>query len=213
MGVKVYTADDYKYINPVMASDQSRLLTYMDPPKADDESEDSEEESSQVPPDPDQDLQDLLSLPDQDLSEVLESIRQAEEELSKLLADGTGLKDSKGKEPEYVKVKALDDSKGKEPEYAKGKDLDDPNGQEPKSYLDTEKGQSHLKQLLEEGSLHGAMAVAALKKLPAMDGLCYRGMRMTEEDSGKSTSSRRSSRDPAPADQRGHHTGGGPKVR
>jgi hypothetical protein len=49
------------------------------------------------------------------------------------------------------------------------------------AYLASPEGRKHLKQLFEEGSLHGAMAVAALKKLPSMQGTCYRGERMTEK--------------------------------
>ena len=55
LAVKVYTADDYKYINPVRSQDESRLRTYMGltpkpgqpaPKPADDDSDDSETSSS-----------------------------------------------------------------------------------------------------------------------------------------------------------------------
>jgi hypothetical protein len=47
------------------------------------------------------------------------------------------------------------------------------------SYLSSAEGQKELKQLFEEGSLHGSMIVAALKKLPPQQGTCYRGERLT----------------------------------
>ena len=40
----------------------------------------------------------------------------------------------------------------------------------------------HLKQLFEEGSLHGALAIKALHKLPPQEGTCYRGARLTEKE-------------------------------
>jgi hypothetical protein len=49
-------------------------------------------------------------------------------------------------------------------------------------YWNSEAGQSHLKQLFEEGSLHGALAVKALYKLPPAEGTCYRGARLTEKE-------------------------------
>jgi hypothetical protein len=50
------------------------------------------------------------------------------------------------------------------------------------AYWASEDGQSHLKQLFEEGSLHGALAIKALHKLPPQEGTCYRGARLTEEE-------------------------------
>jgi hypothetical protein len=52
----------------------------------------------------------------------------------------------------------------------------------PEQYLGSAEGRKHLKQLFEEGSLHGAMAIAALQKLPPMAGTCYRGSRLTEAE-------------------------------
>jgi hypothetical protein len=200
LAVKVYTADDYKYINPVMASDESRLITYMVPPKAADESEDSQEGSES---ESDQEFLkslDLGDLPDLSLAEITATLALADLELSKLFEETMDLVDPKGKEPENPNHKRLADSKGKGPENPNHKSLADfkdvpenPKGKEPEflkgvehakteqasAYLRTQKGQDHLKQLFEEGALHGAMAVAALKKLPAREGLCYRGMRMT----------------------------------
>ena len=77
------------------------------------------------------------------------------------------------------------EGKGKEAEDDKGKEAEK-RITEPEDYLATKKGRGHLKQLLEEGSLHGSLAVAALSKLPAMKGMCYRGMRLTEEQYGES---------------------------
>src|SRR5262249_362300 len=154
----------------------SRMITYTRPPE-EDESQDDEQDQD-LPPD----LADLMSLPDEPLSEVMENIRQADEELSKLLDENIDLKDSKGKEPDikFPKRKKLDDSEGEEPDLnGTGPEAAKGNGQ-PEDEL-TEKELSHLKQLFAEGSLHGAMAVGALKKLPAKEGLCYRGMRMTQD--------------------------------
>ena len=49
----------------------------------------------------------------------------------------------------------------------------------PKDYLESDEGRRHLKELFEEGSVHGALAISALQKLPPMVGMCYRGDRMT----------------------------------
>jgi hypothetical protein len=46
------------------------------------------------------------------------------------------------------------------------------------------KDDAHMKNLKEEGSLHAAMAISGLKKLPPMKGLCYRGARMNEKQLG-----------------------------
>lgn len=51
-----------------------------------------------------------------------------------------------------------------------------------KAYLASPEGQKHVKELFQEGSLHGAMALSALRKLPRMQGTCYRGSRLTEAD-------------------------------
>jgi hypothetical protein len=52
----------------------------------------------------------------------------------------------------------------------------------PEGYVDTKKGQKKLRQLKEEGSLHGALGISAVKKLPPKAGLVYRGMRLTEAE-------------------------------
>jgi hypothetical protein len=49
-------------------------------------------------------------------------------------------------------------------------------------YWASKEGQSHLKQLFQEGSLHGALAIKALQKLPPQEGTCYRGARITEKE-------------------------------
>jgi hypothetical protein len=49
-------------------------------------------------------------------------------------------------------------------------------------YWASKEGESHLKQLFQEGSLHGALAIKALHKLPPQEGTCYRGARMTEKE-------------------------------
>ena len=49
----------------------------------------------------------------------------------------------------------------------------------PDAYWTTDDGLSHLKQLFQEGSLHGAVAIKALHKLPPKEGTCYRGARLT----------------------------------
>jgi hypothetical protein len=54
--------------------------------------------------------------------------------------------------------------------------------EKPQNYATTDEGIKELRSLMEEGQLHSAMAISALKKLPLKDGLCYRGRRMTEAD-------------------------------
>jgi hypothetical protein len=54
--------------------------------------------------------------------------------------------------------------------------------EKPKNYATTDEGIKELRSLMEEGQLHSAMAVSALKKLPLKAGPCYRGRRMTEAD-------------------------------
>lgn len=49
-------------------------------------------------------------------------------------------------------------------------------------YWASKEGESHLKQLFQEGSLHGALAIKALHKLPPQEGTCYRGARITEKE-------------------------------
>jgi hypothetical protein len=120
LAVKVYSADDYKYINPATAYSESwmksqNLATKKGNHKAEDDSDEPEEHSHL-----------LIPTDDPDLSELSEAA--------------------------------------------------------PEDYLATEEGQNQLKLLFEEGSLHGAMAIAALQKLPHLEGLCYRGERMTEAD-------------------------------
>lgn len=46
-------------------------------------------------------------------------------------------------------------------------------------YLTSEQGRAEMKTFFEEGSLHSAMAIAALQKLDDVAGTCYRGTRMT----------------------------------
>ena len=59
-------------------------------------------------------------------------------------------------------------------------------------YLTSEKGRAEMKRFFEEGSLHSAMAIAALQKLDDVAYTCYRGTRMTmqrfEEQYGNSRS-------------------------
>ena len=49
-------------------------------------------------------------------------------------------------------------------------------------YLKTPEGRAEMRQLMEEGSLHSAMAVAALQKMEPKQGLCFRGDRMTPQE-------------------------------
>ena len=51
----------------------------------------------------------------------------------------------------------------------------------PEDYLTSDEGRAEMKRFFEEGSLHGAMAIAALQKLDDVPGTCYRGSRMTPE--------------------------------
>jgi hypothetical protein len=51
----------------------------------------------------------------------------------------------------------------------------------PEDYLESEEGRAEMKRFFEEGSLHGAMAIAALQKLDDKVGTCYRGDRLTPE--------------------------------
>jgi hypothetical protein len=53
---------------------------------------------------------------------------------------------------------------------------------QPDGYLDTDEGQRAVRQISEEGSLHGAMTIEAVKKLPPKEGWLYRGMRLTEAE-------------------------------
>lgn len=46
-------------------------------------------------------------------------------------------------------------------------------------YLKSPQGRAEMRQLMEEGSLQAAMAVAALQKLEPKSGTCYRGERLT----------------------------------
>ncbi len=46
-------------------------------------------------------------------------------------------------------------------------------------YLASDEGRKVMKRFFEEGSLHSAMAIAALEKLPVQTGTCFRGSRMT----------------------------------
>lgn len=52
----------------------------------------------------------------------------------------------------------------------------------PEDYLKTDAGQADMRQLMEEGSLQAAMAVAALQKFEPKTGLCFRGDRMTPQE-------------------------------
>ena len=120
LAVKVYSADDYKYINPATAYSESwmksqNLATKKGKHKAEDDSDEPEEQSHLLIPTDDPDTSEHSAAP-------------------------------------------------------------------PEDYLATEEGKNQLKLLFEEGSLHGAMAIAALQKLPPLEGLCYRGERMTEAD-------------------------------
>jgi hypothetical protein len=51
----------------------------------------------------------------------------------------------------------------------------------PQEYFETLEGKLHLKRLFEDGSLHGALAISAMRKLPPLAGTCFRGTRLTEE--------------------------------
>jgi hypothetical protein len=53
---------------------------------------------------------------------------------------------------------------------------------QPDGFLETNKGKEDLRSLLAEGSLHGAVAIEAVKKLPPSKGTLYRGMRLTEAE-------------------------------
>jgi hypothetical protein len=56
----------------------------------------------------------------------------------------------------------------------------------PENYLNTDQGRAEMRQLLQEGSLHSAMVVAALQKMEQKTGLCFRGERMTPAEFKKS---------------------------
>ncbi len=51
----------------------------------------------------------------------------------------------------------------------------------PQEYFQTLEGKLHLKRLFEDGSLHGALAISTMRKLPPLAGACFRGTRLTEE--------------------------------
>ena len=187
LAVKVYTANDYKYINPATAQDETRMMDYMFPSKSpksgqvashpgDDESVDPDgSESDSEWPD---DFGALLA--DQEDLFAAEPTAEEERRLQELLGIEPAPYDDKGKEREVI-AKAPFDDKGTGPEI-KPKKPEDDKRKEAREYLATDKGRSHLKQLIEEGSLHGAVAIAALNKLPSMKGTCYRGMRLTEAE-------------------------------
>ena len=52
----------------------------------------------------------------------------------------------------------------------------------PVGYADTDDGKRDQQTLMEEGSLHGALTIEGVKKLPPRAGRLYRGMRLTEAE-------------------------------
>jgi hypothetical protein len=172
LAVKVYSASDYKYINPATANSESWMKTQNSPHKpakpkaqsavvaanlaeADNDSSEEHleppailEDASQV----DRELATILEGDDRELSTMLESDSEEDRQLWQLLQATSGDNAS----------------------------LPRAAGTTPEQYFETKDGRDHLKRLFEEGSLHGAVAIAALRKLPPMAGTCYRGERMTE---------------------------------
>jgi hypothetical protein len=82
-----------------------------------------------------------------------------------------------------VKVYTSDDYKYINPATANSKDWMKAQkfSGKPEDYLKSPQGRAEMKRFLEEGSLHGAMAIAALQKLEDKAGPCYRGDRLTPE--------------------------------
>ena len=103
LAVKVYTADDYKYINPVRSQDESRLRTYMGltpkpgqpaPKPADDDSDDSETSSLL---EGDLDLAQKLGV--SDLSGDIEITPEDEKRLAEILGIELGPRMTKARRP------------------------------------------------------------------------------------------------------------------
>ena len=168
LAVKVYTASDYKYINPATANNESWMKDQITPPKKTSPKAGSSKGSSAASEE-DRDLSNLLEpeLEDRDLTTLLDSTTEDRE-----LAQALGIADEDERELGAMLEVTEEDER----------DLTKMLGRAPEGYFDTEEGKKHLKRLFEEGSLHGAMAIAALQKLPPMEKLCYRGARMTEAD-------------------------------
>jgi hypothetical protein len=162
LAVKIYSASDYKYINPATANSESWMKIQNAPEKPKKPAQPKAQAAPVVPDvaeavedsELDRDLATILEGEDREFSTALASTSDDERQLWELL-------------------QATGGNNGNLPLDARTA---------PEEYFDTKEGQQQLKRLFEEGSLHGALAIAALRKLPPMAGTCFRGERMTEAE-------------------------------
>jgi hypothetical protein len=165
LAVKVYTASDYKYINPATANDK-KWMTGQFPPKMAEELAAKKKEAEQ----------EKQKAKDAAKGDGAKSpIEDREVEVSELLANESG----EAAEDRVLDVAALaDDTSSDDDRVAEISEFLETT---PHEYFETDEGKLHLKRLFEEGSLHGALAISAVRKLPPAAGLCFRGTRLTEE--------------------------------
>jgi hypothetical protein len=162
LAVKIYSASDYKYINPATANSESWMKIQNAPEKPKKPAEPMAQPAPVAP-----DLAEAVD--DSELDRDLATILDGEDrELSTALASTS--------DEERQLFELLQTTNGNHANFPKDA------GTAPEEYFDTKAGQHQLKRLFEEGSLHGALAIAALRKLPPEAGTCFRGERMTEAE-------------------------------
>jgi hypothetical protein len=190
LAVKVYTASDYKYINPATANNESWMKSQARPEnngKHGAKPSKTTEDGSEA----DRDLTSLLETTpeaDRDLSNLLET--EADRDLSNLLGTepDRDLSNLLGTEPDRDLTSLLETEPDRdltsllEASPEADRELAQILGDVPDDYFATAEGKSHLRRLFEEGSLHGALAISALRKLPPMQKRCFRGTRLTEKE-------------------------------
>ena len=166
LAVKVYTASDYKYINPATANDK-KWMTGQFPPKMAEELAAKKKEAEQEK----QKAKDAAAKG----SGAKSPSEDREVEVSELEANESG----EAAEDRVLDVAALaDDTSSDDDRVAEISEFLETT---PQEYFETDEGKLHLKRLFEEGSLHGALAISTVRKLPPVAGLCFRGTRLTEE--------------------------------
>ena len=201
LAVKIYTSTDYNYINPATANDAARMMIQNDPDREEEEVPKAKKpglkKSQLLIAESESDADDSQANGKHAFSQA-KPAKFAPGKSQLLIADSEsdtdgsedvredGLSNSKPAKPGLGKK--LNDSglflseSEEESDLDREEDLEDFLAGKPPAYFATDDGKKALKRLFEEGSLHGALAISALQKMPAEEGICYRGSRMTVKD-------------------------------
>ena len=167
LAVKVYTASDYKYINPATANNESWMKDQITPPKKTSPKAGSSKGSS------------AASEEDRDLSNLLEP-EPEDRDLTTLWTAQRRTANSRRPWGSPTTTSGSWRRCWKSPR--RQRDLKKMLGRAPEEYFDTEEGKKHLKRLFEEGSLHGRWPFGGAAKAASYGKTVLSRARMTEAD-------------------------------